>query len=703
MRKTGLTLLCLTLALGAAVDGRALAAGGLEPNALVPVPKLRPDGSPFAGREPGDITGSIPRVQPMPGAAPLADTAQLSPTATVLKSGLDALSNRKPLDAIAVRDGMPEGLDRHILTWAIAMSGQKGVPSHFIATAQRELSGWPGLGSLRGLSEKALFAEKGRPQDVLAAFGKSEPETPEGTIALARALVASGKTAEAAKRISGLWQKDGLDKGREDDILGEFGGLLTPDDHRLRMEMLLYRGRADQAKRFSELGQAQSLYKAWAAVIRKAANADQLIAAVAPSWKTSPAYLFIRIENLRKKEDYEGAAKLLATLPADSRGLVVPGEWWNEQRIVSRGLMESGDAAAAYRIAARHVALRSSDIIDAEFHAGWYALRGLKDGKVAARHFEAMRAAASQPISIARSNYWLGRAAEAGGPGNAHSYFQKAAAYPTTFYGQLAAARIGEARLNVAYPRPSEADRNRFQAREAVRAIDRLDAAAMAGAPMRSTARLPPSSTVPANSPFSRRGRRKTRGHSLSLQIGKLAYGRGIDVAALAFPVGVIPPSANISAAGKALAYAIARQESAFDPGAISRADARGLLQILPGTARGVASRIGIAYSTDKLTSDAGYNATLGAHYLGEQIADFGGSYILTFIAYNAGPRRVPEWIARYGDPRGRPIDEVVDWIERIPFSETRGYVQRVMENYQVYKARLGEPVDIVADLRHGR
>src|SRR5690606_5227297 len=162
--------------------------------------------------------------------------------------------------------------------------------------------------------------------------------------------------------------------------------------------------------------------------------------------------------------------------------------------------------------------------------------------------------------------------------------------------------------------------------------------------------------------------------HQLSLQIGKIAFSNGIDVAALAFPIGVIPQSADIAGSGKALAYAIARQESAFNPAAVSPADARGLLQLMPGTAAGVAKRHSLAYSKERLTSDAAYNATLGAHYLGEQISNFGGSYVLTFIAYNAGPRRVPQWIARYGDPRGKPVDAVVDWIERIPFSETRGY-----------------------------
>ncbi|HBF30568.1 lytic transglycosylase domain-containing protein, partial [Rhizobium sp.] len=191
--------------------------------------------------------------------------------------------------------------------------------------------------------------------------------------------------------------------------------------------------------------------------------------------------------------------------------------------------------------------------------------------------------------------------------------------------------------------------------------------------------------------------------NQLSLQIGKTAYGRGINVPALAFPIGVIPPSANISGSGKALAYAIARQESAFNPAAVSAANAKGLLQLMPATAKAVANRHGIAFAPEKLTQDAGYNATLGAHYLGEQIDTFGGSYILTFIAYNAGPNRVPDWLARYGDPRGKDIDEVVDWIERIPFPETRGYVQRVMENYEIYKTRLGQQADIVHDLRFGR
>ncbi|OCP16597.1 MULTISPECIES: lytic transglycosylase domain-containing protein [unclassified Ensifer] len=678
----------------AAMIGAALLASSANsseaPN-KVPVPGSKPAISDKAGRVSGkDITGAIP--------------ATVSPIQGDLKVGLDALSDKNPGKAITVRNGMREGtLDRHILTWAIAVSGQRGIPSYEIADAQRELQGWPGLKSLRAHSERALYREDPPAADILAAFGQTQPETTEGTIILARALVAQGQSATAATRLRALWFKQGLDKDVETQILSEFSGLLTVADHRQRMTMLLYRNRIEQAERFSDLGKAQSLYRAWAAVSRGTANAPALISSVDPSWHSDPAYLFIRVKSLRKQDKYAEAATLLATMPKDQDALVNPGEWWTEQRIVSRGLLDKGDFRGAYRVAANHRASEATDIVDAEFHAGWYALRGMEDPAAASRHFRRILDVSNRPLSASRAWYWLGRSAEAGGPGNAKDYFTNAARFPGTFYGQLAAARLDGKALNVTYPAPSSEDRARFESREAVRAIARLDAAGHGWRADSIYRALAEELTSPGELAILSARAEKTRNHQLSLQIGKTAFGRGIDVAALAFPVGVIPPTANIDGSGKALAYAIARQESAFNPAAVSTANARGLLQLLPGTAKGVASRYGLAYSKDRLTSDAGYNATLGAHYLGEQINSFGGSYILTFIAYNAGPRRVPDWLSRYGDPRGKPIDEVVDWIERIPFQETRNYVQRVMENYQVYKVRLGQSTDIVADLRMGR
>ncbi|HTO29926.1 MAG TPA: lytic transglycosylase domain-containing protein, partial [Pararhizobium sp.] len=388
----------------------------------IPVPKSRALALAAAQDVPfRDVTGSIPSI-----------TAAI-PASSDLKTGLDALSNKDAPRAIAARNGMARGsLDSHILTWAIAVSGQKGVPSYEIARAQQELKGWPGLGRLRANSERALYRENPLPADVLSAFGTTQPETTDGTIILARALQANGRPAEAAKLLRGLWASEALDKATESKILAEFPTLLTTADHRRRMEMLLYRNRLDQAVRFSDLGKAQSLYRAWVAVSKKAGNAAALIATVDPSWHAEPAYLFIRIEYLRKQEKYEEAAKLLATLPRDKDKLVNPGEWWVEQRIISRGLLDDGKFKAAYRIAADHVAADPTDIVDAEFHAGWYALRGMEDPATAVRHFQRILKASNRPISVSRAWYWMGRAVEAGAPGNSTEYYTKAAALPGT-------------------------------------------------------------------------------------------------------------------------------------------------------------------------------------------------------------------------------------------------------------------------------
>lgn len=656
------------------------------PNGKVPLPMPKPQ------------TVSSETVAAVPRAGATA------PASRALKTGLEALGDKDINRARSIRDAMRRGtLDHHILTWAIAVSGLEGVPSGEIAAAAAELKGWPGLTSLRALSERALYFENPPASQVLAAFGNTRPETVKGAIVLIRALLTAGERDRARSLATSFWRTASMENKDAKVFMAEFDTLLAQADHKRRMEMLLYRDRVSEAQSLVDKAKAQSLFRAWAAVIRNPDNAARAISQVHKSWHDDPAYLYLRIRHLRELERDSEAASLLAKMPRDRAALVDPDEWWIEARVVSRDLFENGNAKAAYNLAAQHLAQSPAEIAEAEFHAGWYALRGLGDGKTAARHFANILKVAEGQISKARAHYWLGRAAEAGGPGNRADHYARAARYPTTFYGQLASAKLGRKTLNIAYPSPTGADRARFAGREAVQAIRKLEGAGFewrADSLYRALARELDS---PGELAILAAMAEKRGNHQLSLQVGKIAWNRGLDVAALAYPLGAVPGSANIDGSGKALAYSIARQESAFNKAAVSPANARGLLQLLPGTAKGVAARHGLPYSKQRLTTDAGYNATLGAHFLGEQIRDFGGSYVLTFVAYNAGPRRVPQWIARFGDPRGRPLDEVVDWIEKIPFTETRHYVQRVLENYQIYKARLGQSARIESDLRFGR
>ncbi len=645
----------------------------------------------------GQTTGAIGPDNP-------GKTDRLQPASVAaLKSGLDALASGDVAQARTVRDGLPvSSLDRHILVWAIALKGGKFVASGEIADAARVLPNWPGLKTFRCNSEKALLRENPDAALVVRTFGGTQPQTAQGAIVLARAYLTLGDEAAARGMLSPFWRTAILEASDEAAIIKEFGPLIPLADHRFRMERMLYAERLASAGRVAALSGARELFAAWSAVLRGDKSAGKLLDAV-PAAQRAAGYAFAKARLARRGKQVSTAAAIMIAAPKDRISLVDPDAWWIERRVLSRELVDLGDMKTAYAIVSNHAAESATNQADAEFHAGWYALRGLNDPKAAEAHFARIAAVAQGPLSFSRAYYWLGRTAEAGGPGSARDYYDRASRFGTTFYGQLAAQKIGAAKLDMSDPAPSAADLFNFARREPVIAIRRLEMAganALADTLYRDLAGqlASPGEIGLLAGMAERRGN-----HYLALRVGKIALARGVPVGSLSHPVGVIPADADIGGAGAALAYAIARQESEFNITAVSGAGARGLLQLLPATARAVARRAGLDYSPARLTTDAGYNAALGAAFLGEQLRRFDGSYVLTFAGYNAGPNRAREWIERYGDPRGKDLDTVIDWIERIPYAETRGYVQRVMENYQVYKMRLTGAYDIDRDLTNGR
>ncbi|WP_137154066.1 lytic transglycosylase domain-containing protein [Rhizobium sp. FKL33] len=621
-----------------------------------------------------------------------------------LRAGFMALQIRDTLSAIAWRDRLPPGsVEWKTLTWAIAVSGQTATPSSELLMAKTMLHGWPALDDIEENLEKALFRENIAPQTAAAAIGATQAQSLEGEILLIRARIAAGDEAGANTRLEKLWSTRLFDVAAEDRLLTEFGARMSAENHRARLVRLLYAEKFAQAARFAALGKAEPLAQAFIGVVKRDKKAKDLLDQARGNFGQDPAFLFASVKQARYARRFREAAQLLASAPKDQAALVDPGAWWVETRIVSRMLLEQGRAADAYKLAAAHLSTAPSDIVEAEFHAGWYALRGLKDPKRAVQHFNAILAASRRAHDQARAYYWLGRAAEAGSGGDAKAFFLKASDYPATFYGQLAASRIGVAIRPQQRYRPLADIVSLMKNRPEMQAIELMLQCGQDGRARRLYLALARTLESPTELQALADSALSAQGPALALAIGKTALNQGHDPGMAAFPLGAIPDSADISGAGKALAYAIARQESAFNPKAVSPADARGLLQILPSTAKTLAAKHQLAWAEEKLIEDPGYNATLGSHYLGEQIDKFKGSYILTFAAYNAGPGRIPQWIKRYGDPRKKKLDDVVDWIETIPFQETRDYVQKVMENYQVYKALLNQPADIASDLTAGR
>ncbi len=624
-----------------------------------------------------------------------------------LKAGLDALDKGRVRDAFAIRKSMKPSLDRRILDWRLIVSAPTAVSYDFVTGFEKEAPHWPSDELVRSRAEAALSRERANPDTVLRLFAQRPPETTVGKLLQAKSFKAVGRDKEAKALVRTVYRTKRLSSSLEKQIRRDYGNYLSNADHLHRVDMYLFDDRINDAKRTYPLltGNQKAYFNARAAVIRKKSNAKKLLADVPRSMRKHPGYIFARIQHLRRTKNPRDAAKLMVSAPTDPRVLVDRDEWWVERRLTSRNVLDVGDATTAYRIAARHAAESPAKYAEAEFHAGWYALRFQKNPRKAEPHFRNILKVATLPATISRAYYWLGRTEEARGrKRQAADYYQKAGAHGTAYHGQLARARMGKRTVGMArYPSPSREDKRAFNADDRVKAIKRLIKAKhpnKTGQLYRQLAMSLPSADQVA---LLTEMAEKQGQHQLALMVGKTAIKNNPKAAPLAFPISAIPKDVKIrKGVEKPMVYAIARQESAFNPTARSHAGALGLLQLMPATAKRTARSIGASYSKSRLTSDPTYNATLGAAHLGELVDAYRGSYIMTFAGYNAGPGRVKQWVERYGDPRNPNVDPV-DWIERIPFTETRNYVQKITENLQVYRERIdGKGLSIEKDLRRG-
>ena len=667
----------------------------------------------------GGIFAASANFKPMarPAAGPFAIAPTTSTSAAdiaLVRQVIDA--TRKGNEAIAdvAARSIADPVARKLAEW-IALRSDNTKPTfqryaHFIHTNPS----WPHAPLLRRRAENALWNDKIDDGTVRGFFAQQKPSTAKGHYMLAHALLAQppqgpGDRDGAAALVRFAWRHLDSSGDVERSVLDMYGNMLTAADHKVRMSQRFYEDNADAGLRAAERlgGSEMAIARAWAAVIRKAGNAKALLDAVPSSAQKDAGYIFARAQWLRKNGKPDEAAKLVLTAPKDPAAQVDVNQWWMERRLLVRSLLDAKDAQTAYRLARDAATPTQGNYrADKHFTAGWIALRFLHDPATALTHFAQVSDGTTNPHALARGGYWEGRAAEAlGQQAQSRAHYARAAEHTATYYGQLARARLGVADLGLRGPPAFSApERGALSNLEVVRVAEILYALDERDMLASIFAELGESSSDVAGMAMLAETAGKHRDGRAMLMLGKGALGRGLPLDYYAYPVIGLPDYTPIAPPIEpAVTYSIARQESHFNQKVVSPAKAMGFMQVTPVAAKDTAQRYKAPYNPARLLSDPIYNMQMGAAELSMLLSTYNGSYLLTFAGYNAGRGRVRQWIEAYGDPRDPKVDPV-DWAERIPIAETRNYVQRIMENLQVYRARFGGGTKLVieADIRRG-
>lgn len=610
-----------------------------------------------------------------------AQTAGLRP-----EDGSDWDAARTTLQALP-----PGNMVQAVARWKL-LTASSGFTFYDYSTFLLTYPGLPDETKLRAYAEASLDREAVDARQVAAYFDRFPPLTNPGRAAYAIALYALGRP-QGAEMARAAWRGGAMSDSAEASLLARIGPSLTTDDHDSRMDALLWAGATTAADR--ELVYTSPARRPTFAARLAMAKGQDPGAIAAPDAQTDPGYIYNRSRYLRTSGQTSSAASLLALRP---RSAVLPREprkWVAELLAVAR----SSDAASAARIATgsddmfasgadvsrQSFAIRD-DYTSLMWLGGTKALGTLSDGRRAAPLFYRYGTAARTPQTRSKGFYWAGRAsAQAGDSTEATRYFQLAAQYPDQYYGMLALERLGLPLppFNGAPSMvPSADQRAGFNARPLTQAVREVARESDWPTAVRFFREISDQAETEADHVMVADLARELGRRDLGVILGQSAQGDGLgNFQRIAFPLIPVTPSADWT-----MVHAISRQESQFAMNAISHAGARGLMQLMPSTAREQARIAGLDYDPQALTTDAGYNLTLGGGYFGRMMDYYGGSYPLAVAAYNAGAGNVNKWLRLNGDPRTGAVDWV-EWVEKIPISETRNYVQRVLENAVVYEA----------------
>ncbi|MGA8615441.1 MAG: lytic transglycosylase domain-containing protein [Xanthobacteraceae bacterium] len=668
-----------------------------DSEAEIPLPIARPTLANLPSDSGAEIT--LPIARPT--------STNLPPDLTTVKQALDLIGRDKLVEATAIEKSTSDPVAKKLVEWALLRRADSGVSFQRYNAFITANPNWPSIKLLRKRAEAILWME--RADGAARSFFADQPTSAVGRLVLARLLTREGDRAGAAREVRAVWRAAQLSAEVETAVLAEFPDALNRLDHLGRMDQRI--GAKDLAaalRAAKRVGEDQvAIVKACSAAAEKSAKTGRLLDAVPSRARDDLGYALCRIHwllrndspgfNIRgrlatPKEDVALAVKLALGASQEELEQQDTDAWWRERRALARKLLDLNDAASAYQVVTKS-ALPANPYYRAEFHfmAGWIALQFLHDPGLASKHFALIAESATDPRIQARAAYWQGRAAEAAGElTEMRTRYEAASHYPIAYYGQLARDRLGLG--SIALPPLSEApDLTGSELLSAAGILYAIDERDLAQNFVSDIAKE--SSDVSLIAALAKLSAQFNDAQA-TLVIGEKALERGMGMEQYAFPDFGVPSFKTMGATlDRCVVYSVVRTESGFNQGDRSSASAVGLMQVTPQAGRDTAKRLRISYDWRRLVSDTVYNTELGAGEVGDLLGEYRGSYILTFAAYNAGRGRVAQWMAIHGDPRDPKVDPV-DWVERIPFAETRNYVQRVMENLQVYRARFGPDCD---------
>jgi soluble lytic murein transglycosylase len=652
------------------------------------------------------VTGKRDLARSNDVAPPSAPPVELSGELRAAKDAIDLVRKGKISDATAIQKAIGDPAAQKLVEWVLLRHAGEASFSRY-ANFVAENPHWPSSDLIRRRAEARLWEDRFN-ATMVRSFMRNEPSSAKGRLALARVLLAEGDRDGAGQLVRRAWRSDELSERAEAEVIELFRDLLSSEDHRARMDKRIgakdMSGAARAARQLG--GDYPAIVKACAAVSADSSKAVELLDAIGTEARNDLGYTFCRINWMLRHDRLDDATRLMLAAAPDTMALQETDEWWRVRRVLARKLLDAGNFQSAYQVV-RTAALPANQNYQAEAHflPGWIALRYLNDPSVASQHFAHIDDGSVNPIVMARACYWRGRAAEAAGENEKMRIeYGAAARHTTAYYGQIARARLGLAGIELPEPPVPGSTEDRAVSDELVRAADILYSLGERELIVNFAADLA-NQSVDAGllAAIGDLTMRRNDARSM-LQIGKTALARGYSLHSYAFPTIGIPQHSQIAPEiEKSLVYSVARTESAFDQRDKSPANAVGLMQVTPEAGRDTAKRFGVTYDWDRMVSDPVYNTQMGAAELSALLREYNGSHILTFAGYNAGRGRVRQWIKLYGDPRNPDVD-AVDWVERIPFAETRNYVQRVMENLLVYRVRFepGSPMVSEFDQHRG-